>query len=114
MYHLRRPATAGLIAMLLETVLIVMIWIGGAAFLIGSILQLRGRPMSIFSATDPTTSRLDRLGVALTWLGIAFALPAVSAFRRLQRSPGLAARVPLGYVILGAAVLGIGTLVVLR
>ena len=98
--------------MALELVLLLMIWIGAPAFLSGCVLQLRGRPMSVFNAPPPP-SRVDRLGAFLMLLGMVLAVPAIFVLRAVGENP-VPLDVPVAYVIAGGAVVIVATAATLR
>ena len=100
--------------MRLEILLHLMLAIGGAGFLVGSLWQLRGRQGSLFAADTFAPSRMDRMAVAITWVGIAFAVVSATAVRWLRRSALLDAHVPLLYAGLVVVVLIAAPLILLR
>lgn len=91
--------------MRLEVLLQLLLAIGCAGFLLGSLWQLRGRPSSLLTADAPAPSRMDRLALSITWVGIAFAVVSGGAGRLLRRSALLDIHVPLVYAGLAAVVL---------
>lgn len=98
--------------MALELVLLLMISIGAPAFLLGCVLQLRGRPMSVFNAPPPSSS-IDRLGAFLMLLGMVLAVPAIYVGRAVDENP-VPLDVPVAYVIGGGAVVIAATVAALR
>jgi hypothetical protein len=100
--------------MRLEILLQLLLAIGGAGFLFGSLWQLRGRPGSLLTADTSAPSRMDRAAVAVTWVGIAFAAVSGAAGRWLRGSALLDDHVPLLYAALVAVVLIAAPIALLR
>ena len=100
--------------MRLEILLQVLLAIGGAGFLLGSLWQLRGRPGSLLTADTFAPSRMDRLALSITWAGIAFAVASAGAGRLLRGSALLDVHVPLVYAALAGVVLIAAPLALLR
>ena len=91
-----------------------MVAIGVIGFLLGSVWQLRGRPVSLLTAQAPAPSPMDRLALAITWVGIVFAAVGGLAGRLLRRSALLDIHVPLLYAVVAGVVLIAAPLAVLR
>ena len=100
--------------MRLESLLQLLLAIGGAGFLLGSLWQLRGRPGSLLTADTSAPSRIDRLALSITWVGIAFAGVSIGAARLLRGSALLDVHVPLVYAALAGVVLIAAPLALLR